>query len=226
MQFTGLDITLPTALHLSADGTAENITDMRNLKADVKLSAKTQDLNFVTALVDPKLTKDYRIPNGMTLDGTLKANGTKYATNMTLREGSGLVKLIGDATIPMNAKGDLVVDNITYDANINVSNLNLHHFMPKDSLYNVSATIKAKGYGTDMLNNRNHLTADATIHQLQYGSWDLRDITAQALLKNGRGHVSASGHNELFDGLIDIDALLSSKEIEAITESLCCYSIN
>ena len=215
LDFTGLDITLPTALHLSADGTAENITDMRNLKADVKLSARTQDLNFVTALVDPKLTKDYRIPNGMTLDGVLKANGPKYATNMTLREGSGLVKLIGDATIPMNAKGDLVVDNISYDANISVNNLNLHHFMPKDSLYNVSATIKAKGYGTDVLNNRNHLTADATIHQLQYGSWDLRDITAQALLKNGRGHVSASGHNELFDGLIDIDALLSTKEIEA-----------
>ena len=215
LEFTGLDINLPTALHLSADGTAENITDMRNLKADVKLSAKTQDMNFVTALIDPKLTKDYRIPNGMTLDGTLKANGPKYVTNMTLREGAGIVKLIGDATIPMNAKGDLIVNRMSYDANISVNNLNLHHFMPKDSIYNVSASIKAKGYGTDMLNNSNHLTADATIHQLQYGSWDLRDITAQALLKNGRGHVSASGHNELFDGLIDIDALLSTKEIEA-----------
>ena len=215
MEFTGLYINLPTALHLSADGTAENITDMRNLKADVKLSATTQDMNFVTALVDPSLTKDYRIPNGMTLDGTLKANGPRYATNMTLREGSGIVKLVGDATIPMNAKGEMVVDNISYDADISVNNLNLHHFMPKDSIYHVSASIKAKGYGTDVLNNRNHLTADATIHQLQYGSWDLRDITAQALLKDGRGHVSASGHNELFDGIIDIDALLSTKEIQA-----------
>ena len=215
MEFTGLYINLPTALHLSADGTAENITDMRNLKADVKLSATTQDMNFVTALVDPSLTKDYRIPNGMTLDGTLKANGPRYATNMTLREGSGIVKLVGDATIPMNAKGEMVVDNISYDADISISNLNLHHFMPKDSIYNISASIKAKGYGTDVLNNRNHLTADATIHQLQYGSWDLRDITAQALLKDGRGHVSASGHNELFDGIIDIDALLSTKEIQA-----------
>jgi hypothetical protein len=215
LEFTGLDINLPTALHLSADGTAENITDMRKLKADVKLSAKTQDLNFVTALVDPKLTNNYRIPNGMTLEGTLKANGPKYATNMTLREGSGLMKLVGDATIPMNAKGDLVVDHVSYNADISVSNLNLHHFMPKDSIYNVSASIKAKGYGTDVLNSNNHLTANATIHQLQYGSWDLRDITAQALLKDGRGHVSASGHNELFDGLIDIDALLSTKEIEA-----------
>ena len=215
MEFTGLYINLPTALHLSADGTAENITDMRNLKADVKLSATTQDLNFVTALVDPSLTKDYRIPNGMTLDGTLKANGPRYATNMTLREGSGIVKLVGDATIPMNAKGEMVVDNISYDADISISNLNLHHFMPKDSIYNISASIKAKGFGTDMLNNRNHLTADATIHLLQYGSWNLRDITAQALLKDGRGHVSASGHNELFDGIIDIDALLSTKEIQA-----------
>ena len=215
LEFTGLDINLPTALHMNADGTAENITDMRHLKADVKLSAKTQDLNFVTALVDPKFTNDYRIPNGMTLNGTLKANGPKYATNMILREGSGSIKLVGDATIPMNAKGELVVENISYDADINVSNLNLHHFMPKDSIYNVSASIKAKGFGTDILHNSSHLTADATIYQLQYGHWDLKDLTAQALLKNGRGHISASGHNELFDGIIDIDALLSTKEIEA-----------
>ena len=203
LEFTGLDINLPTALHLNADGTAENITDMKKLKGDVRFSGQTQDLNFLTALVDPSLTKDYRIPNGIALDGTLKANGDRYATDMTLRESGGVVKLKG------------MYENDSYDADISVSNLNLHHFMPKDSLYNLSATIKAKGYGFDFLDNRSHLNADATIHQLEYGHWDLRDITAQALLKEGRGHVNATGHNELFDGSIGIDAMLSTKEIEA-----------
>lgn len=215
LEFTGLDINLPTALHLNADGTAENITDMRQLKADVKFSGKTQDMNFVTALMDPGLTKNYRIPNGITLEGTLKANGPRYATNMMLHEGTGSVRLIGDATIPMNAKGDMVVDNISYDADIGISNLNLHHFMPNDSLYNVSASIKAKGYGIDFLKSRSHLSADATIHQFEYGQWNLTDITAQAMLKEGRGHISATGHNELFDGTVGIDAELSTKEIEA-----------
>ena len=174
MEFTGLDINLPTAFHGTVSGTAGNLTDLSKLKAELKLSAKTQDLSFVTALLDPKTMNDYRIPNGISLDGTLKADATRYATNLTVREGQGTIQLKGNATIPLNAKGEMVTDLMTYDADIKVSNLNLHHFMPKDSLYTVSTDIKAKGYDTNIFSSRSHLTADATIQQLQYGHLDLK----------------------------------------------------
>ena len=74
MAFTGLDINLPTAFHGTISGTAGNLTDLPRLKADLKLSAKTQDLSFTTALLDPKTMNDYRIPNGITLDGRLQAD--------------------------------------------------------------------------------------------------------------------------------------------------------
>ena len=215
MAFTGLDISLPTALHLSADGTAENITDMRRLKADLKFSGQTQDMNFMTALIDPKMSGSYRIPNGMTLDGTLKADGPHYDTEMMLREGQGDMKMNLSAIVPLNAKGEPAMEYMSYDATIKVNQLDLHHFMPKDSLYTVSADIKAKGYGTDFLSNRSHLTADAKFTQMQYGHWDLDDVTAQAILKDGRGAVTISGANKLFDGNINIDALLDTKRIEA-----------
>ena len=38
--------------------------------------------------------RNYRLP-GMAIDGKLKADGTRYATNLTLREGAGTVKLKG-----------------------------------------------------------------------------------------------------------------------------------
>ena len=215
MAFTGLDISLPTALHLSADGTAENITDMRRLKADLKFSGQTQDMNFMTALIDPKMSGSYRIPNGMTLSGTLKADGPHYDTEMMLREGQGDMKMTLSAIVPLNAKGEPAMEYMSYDATIKVNQLDLHHFMPKDSLYTVSADIKAKGYGTDFLSNRSHLTADAKFTQLQYGHWNLDDVTAQAILKDGRGAVTISGANRLFDGNINIDALLDTKRIEA-----------
>ena len=47
--FTGLVIDLPTALHLTADGTAAHLNDMNQLKADVELHAKTENLDFLTA---------------------------------------------------------------------------------------------------------------------------------------------------------------------------------
>ena len=211
MDFTGLDINLPTAFHATASGTAGNLTDLKNLKADIRLSAKTQDLGFAASLLP---SKDYRIPNGITLDGTIKADGTKYAADLTASEGGGSVKLKGNATIPLNAKGNMAPDYMTYDADIKIQNLNLHHFMPKDSLYNLSADIKAKGHGTDFLSNSSHLTADATVNQLHYGHWDLSGLTATANLQNGHAQATLTGHNDLFDGTVGIDALLNTNRLE------------
>ena len=209
LEFTGLDINLPTAFHLSANGTVGHLTDMSKLQADLKMSAKTQDIGFVTTLLDPKTMKDYRIPNGITLDGTLKANGPRYTADLIAREGQGTVKLKGNATIPQNAKGEMMASQISYDADIGIKNLNLHHFMPKDSLYNLSADISAKGNGTDILSKNTRLTADATLQQLQYGSWDLNNMTAKATISNGRTHATITGHNALFTGDITADMLLA-----------------
>ena len=223
MEFTGLDINLPTAFHLSASGTVGHLTDMSRLQADLKMNAKTQDIGFVTTLLDPKTMRDYRIPNGITLDGTLKANGPRYTADLVAREGQGTVKLKGNATVPLNAKGEMVPGQMSYDADISISNLNLHHFMPKDSIYNLSADISAKGYGTDILSNSTRLTADATLHQLQYGSWNLNNMSAKATISNGRSHATITGQNALFNGDITADMLLApalSKE-HAIEAQLC-----
>ena len=211
MDFTGLDINLPTAFHATASGTAGNLTDLQKMKADIRLSAKTQNLGFANSLLP---SSDYCIPNGISLDGSIKVDGTRYAADLTAQEGSGSVKLKGNATIPLDAKGKMAPDYMTYDADIKIQNLNLHHFMPKDSLYNLSAEIQAKGHGTDFLSNSSHLTADATVNQLHYGHWNLSGITASANLQNGRGQATLTGHNDLFDGSIGIDALLNTKQIQ------------
>ena len=212
MSFTGLDINLPSAFRMSASGMAQNVTDLPRMKADVKLSARTENLNFALALADPKLMRDYRIP-AMQIDGTLKANGTRYATDLVAREGNGVVKLKGSASIPTNVKGDFITEAITYDADMSINNLNLHHFMPRDSIYTVSADVKAKGYGTDFLSSKSRLQADAKIHHLRYGSWDLQNIKADATLTNGHALASVVGHNKLFDGKVGVDALLNSKKL-------------
>ena len=219
MEFTGLDINLPTAFHLSANGTAGNLTDPSKLQADLKLNAKTQDIGFMTAMLNAKVMNEYRIPNGITLDGTLKADGPRYQADLTAREGQGTVKLKGNATIPQNAKGEMVPSLMSYDANVSIRNLNVHHFMPKDSIYTLSADIKAKGYGTDFLSKNTRLTADATLHHLQYGSWNLSNMSAKANISNGRGKATLTGHNALFEGDITADmrlapALAKDKTIE------------
>jgi len=209
MEFTGLDINLPTAFHLTANGTAGHLTDLSRLQADLNIKAQTQDIGFMTALLDAKMMNDYRIPNGITLDGTLKADGTRYTADLIAREAKGTVKLKGNATIPQNAKGEMMPSMMSYDADISINNLNLHHFMPKDSIYTLSADITAKGYGTDFLSKNTRLTANATLHHLQYGSWNLNNMTAKAAISNGRGKATLTGHNALFEGDIIADMLLA-----------------
>ena len=209
LEFTGLDINLPTAFHLSASGTAAHMTDMSKLQADLKISAQTQNIGFVTTLLDPKTMRDYRIPNGISLDGTMKADGPRYAADLIAREGKGTVKLKGTTTIPQNAKGEMMPSMMSYDADISINNLDLHHFMPKDSIYSLSADITAKGYGTDFFSKQTRLTADATLHHLQYGSWDLNNMTANATISNGRTHAIITGHNALFVGDVTVDMLLA-----------------
>ena len=220
MEFTGLDINLPTAFHLTANGTADNLTDMSKLQANLKMNAKTQDIGFITAMLPPKTMDDYRIPNGIAIDGTMEANGPRYTADLIAREGQGTVKLKGTATIPQDAKGKIMPSMMSYDANISIDDLNLHHFMPKDSIYTLSADISAKGYGTDILSAKTRLTADATLHSLQYGSWNLSNMTAKAAIANGRGKATITGNNAFFIGDITADMLLApalskDKTIEA-----------
>ncbi|WP_028903266.1 translocation/assembly module TamB domain-containing protein [Prevotella sp. P6B4] len=215
MTFTGLDVNLPTAFRMTANGTASNVTDITKMKADISMHARTENMNFALALADPAMMRNYRIPYGMTLDGTLKTEGTRYATNLVATEGAGTIKLKGSASIPVNTNGDLLTELMSYDADVSINRLNLHHFMPRDSIYTFTADVKAKGNGTNFLSNKSKLTADVKVHQLQYGSWNLKNLTAEATLANGHALAKLVGYNELLQGTIGVDALLNTRKLMA-----------
>ena len=204
MEFRNLDIDLPSAIHLSANGYAYNITDMDALRSQLDINAETQNLNFITSLLDSKAMKDYRIPSGVKMKGQLKADGSNYTADMTLLEGNGSVKL----------KGFYYGVTENYQADIHVNRLNLHHWMPKDSLYTLSADIKVKGHGTDILSPHSTLDADADIQELRYGHMDLNNMSLRAHVSNGRAQANLVSQNELLNGTITADALLSKKNIQ------------
>ena len=93
------------------------------------------------AMLPRDMQRDYRIPNGMSLSGRVKANGANYIADVVVQEGKGTLKL----------QGQFNADLMSYDAKVNVSNLNVNHFMPRDSIYTVTADINVKGQGTDFL---------------------------------------------------------------------------
>ena len=204
MEFDGLDVSLPTAFHANATGFVANLTDPKRIRAKVQFKARTEDLGFVTGMLPKDIQRNYRIPRGITAEGLVRADGAQYFADVVMREGKGTVK----------AKGNFNADAMRYDAKVNIRDLNVHHFMPHDSIYTVSADIVAKGQGTDFFSPRTTLQADAKIHQVRYGHYNLTNMTATADIRQGRAHASIVGDNELLNGAIALDALMDKNKFD------------
>ena len=203
MDFHDLEVSLPTAFHATATGFAANLDNPDLLRADVQFTASTQNLGFVMAMMPRDMQRDYRIPP-LSAQGRVKADGQQYFADITAREGRGTVK----------AKGSFNAAAMRYDADIKVRDLNVHHFMPHDSIYTVSADVTAKGQGTDFFSPRTTLVADAKIHHVGYGKLNIDNITAHALVTDGKAHANLVSRNPLLKGAVNFDALLSTTRFD------------
>ena len=203
MEFLDLDVSLPTAFAAQADGYATHLDDIKRLRADVQFKAQTQSLDFVMAALPHDVQRNYRLP-AMAAEGRLKADGSQYSADLTAREGNGTVKL----------EGSLNTDAMRYDAQVNVDNLNVHHFMPHDSIYTITADLTAHGQGTDFFSPHTTLMADGQIAHFGYGHWNLDNMVVQANVEKGRAQANVNSNNPLLNGMVGVDALMSRKQFE------------
>ena len=203
MDFHDLEVSLPTAFHATATGFAANLDAPDKLRADVQFNASTQNMGFVMAMLPRDMQRTYRIPP-LSAQGRVKADGQQYFADITAREGRGMIK----------AKGSFHATAMRYDADIQVRDLNVHHFMPHDSIYTVSADITAKGQGTDFFSPRTSLVADAKIHHVGYGKLNIDNISAHALVSDGKAHANLVSSNPLLKGAVNFDALLSTTRFD------------
>ncbi len=203
MDFQDVEVSLPTAFYATATGFTANLDDPNRLRADVQFTARTQNIGFVMAMLPRDMQRNYRIPP-MSAQGRIKADGQQYAADIVAREGRGVVK----------CKGAFHAAAMRYNADVSIRDLNVHHFMPHDSIYTVSADLKAKGQGFDFFSPRTTLQADGEIHHLGYGRWNLDKITAHAQVSNGKAHAQLLSHNALLNGAVNFDALLSTTRFD------------
>lgn len=204
INFTGLDINLPTAFHAKAKGVVKNMTDIKHMKAHISMQAESYDLGFVTSMVDKSIMNQYAVPRGIKIDGDFDIDGSKYSADFTAREGKGVVK----------GYGRFDRNDMTYATSLKITELQLHHFMPHDSLYAFTGEVNVKGKGTDFMSRNSWLNASADIKKFQYGHWNLDKVNATATLKKGVAHADIDSKNPVLDGLITLDALLDKKDVE------------
>lgn len=187
---------LAKAFDLKAKGDLYDLADSLERTAKIDMNLHTGNIGFVKALAG--IGNDVALPP-MSVYGNLSAHGQQYAAQLRLRESEGTVTLKADADLSQMA----------YRARLDVDDLQIHHFLPKDSLRNLSLVAEAKGQGTDPFSKRTRLQAVAILKELQYGEWDLGGIKLDASLERGAGQVTLDSDNPLLEMTSCVDALLA-----------------
>ena len=240
LRISGLDANLPSSLHLNANGTIDHLSEvlsstgsagktigtLNKLRADIRFNAEGQNLDFLVAMLPKDISSQYAIPHGMTLNGTVNANGrlmqTKFTADIPTYGKQTASTTTGNLPQKRRNNGRIEAEatyntaTSAYKANIQVDRLNVKAFMPHDSLGLMTATVHIDGQGTDLLSPKSRMDGSVSLTHLTYGHWELDSIKADVSLKNGNAEGRIVSHNQLLDGIIDVTAKVNPKHIDAV----------
>lgn len=191
----------PQVISLEANGWACHITDSVTRSGKLQCEVKTHDLRLLKPFIG---MEGLHLPP-MQLMANAQMRGDNYALKGTLNEGPGMVNL--------NAR--LQLAKMVYNAEVDIKDLQLHHFLPNDSIYELSGWLKAEGRGTDLLSKHTSLRAQTGIEHFRYSQWNVDSVYVGANLKQGKGFVELNSQNELLDINACVDAEVDRKVTNA-----------
>jgi len=174
LQVSRLTADLPGAFSLKGDGGFTDLADSLRRKGNLDVEVQTGDLNFLTRLTGLPSDGSLVIPDSMRLDTRFSFDGLQTNVTARLQEEKGLVNLAAN------------YDEGTgmYDVGVDVDSLQLHHFLPKDSLYLLTAQLGAKGKGFDLNSPRTTASVHASLGRIEYGGWNVTNMNMHADLKS------------------------------------------
>ena len=195
-------VAMPTVLDARATGSLLNVTDSTALGADLRWDVVTMDLSSLNRYLG---LSDVHFPKMVLHADTKLREASRLFTDALLLEGNGRVHLTGNMDL----------HTMTYQADARINELQLHDFLPHDSLYLLTATAKLSGSGTDMLSPRAVLRAQAAIDHLGYASWNLDNIRADCRIEKGKAMLEVSSQNDLLCLHGCVDGAIEERKLKA-----------
>lgn len=208
LQMKECHIDWPTILQVSASGWASHLTDSTLITGNLSCQIESENISCLRKYL--KL-KDVALPP-MSLSTDIGMQGSKFDINAILHEGGGKLLL----------QGFFDKKEMEYDAKLNAQNLKIKDFLPKDSIYSLSAHGYLKGKGTDWRKHTTRLEALLDVDSLHYGKWNLNHIQANAKLIERKGTLEFNSHNDL----IGMNACVDAEIGEEKTDATFCMDLN
>lgn len=204
MQISRFTAELPGAFFLSGGGELWNLTDSLTRNGGLDFEMQTQDLNFLTGLTGVTPDGSIIVPDSMNLVARLGLDGPQCNAILKIKEGEGSLGL--DAAYNLNTE--------VYHADLAIDALQLHHFLPKDSIYTLTARVTAKGQGVDVASHKTIARVEAKLDELQYARWNISGVDLDAGLKSSVASVHLTSDNALLKMQTEADMRLGRKYMD------------
>lgn len=204
MQISRITAELPGAFSLSGGGEFWNLTDSLKRSGELDFEMHTQDLNFLTGLTGVTPDGSIVVPDSMSLLARLGLDGQQCNATLKVKEGEGTLDL--DAAYNLSSEA--------YHADLAINDLQVHHFLPKDSIYALTANVSAKGQGVDFTSHRTVANVEAQLKELQYARWNVSGVDMNAGLKSSVAAVRLTSDNALLKMQTDADMRLDRKYMD------------
>jgi len=191
---------------LDASGLLTNVGDSIRRAGDFRVNAEVGNLNFFLSSLPTKKRDNYHIPSGIKLVGNASLKKGTYNADFIMHEGEGSANLL--ATINPGHK--------TYEVNMLIDNLQMAHFMPKDSLYSLSASLCAEGKGFDPYAASTWTKVNGHLSHVHYGTSSISDVSLAGSLLKHHLKVDLKSDYPLAVLNMSVDGTLQKKSIDAI----------
>ena len=166
IDLTSLSIQIPQIIRTEAKGYINSPLDDAQRNGNFMLSLETYNMRSFE-----KMMENVSLPAGIQLVGNAKINGYQLSTDVLLN-----IKNRKNAflTAEYNQQTE------RYMADLQIDSLNIHHFLPNDSLYEVNASAHVEGKSFDFFSPQTSIVFTGNISQLMYGNHAFSNITIDA----------------------------------------------
>lgn len=214
-----LESELPGIFRIDAQGFVEKAADDIARSGEFYLKAQTDNDSYLRGILLEESNGRYTIPGDLSLELNASLAKGEYHASALLSEPSGNIELTGRYH-PVNKE---------YGIDLKVDSLGLISFLPKDSIFRITASAKAQGKGSDLFANTTWTTFDISLADLLYKNYAISGISLTGSLEEHQLKATMNSNYPYTLANMSIDGNITKEKINGMlilnVDSLDLYGL-
>lgn len=200
MRITGVSAEIAEHIRLTAEGYLNDVTDSTKMAAHLDMDGIFPDMKFAQSLMGAAV-----VPADMAIKGSADMRNDSLMAALALSQGEGQAEI----------NAGFIPDTESFFAEMELKELNIHNFLPTDSLFRVTASLSAEGKGFDIFSPNTRMNIKAGVSNFEYARYSFSGIDMKAGLADGKTNVAFNINDNMMEIGSILDADISSNNIMA-----------